>query len=67
MNKILETVRKEGAFAGFLSGSGPSVVCLTLRERADSLGEHMVNILSHHGIQSKYKVLSTDSEGARVL
>lgn len=67
MDKILGTVREKGAFAGFLSGSGPSVVCLTLRERADGLGEHMVDIFSDYDIQSKYKVLSTDSEGVRFL
>lgn len=67
MEKILATVREKGAFAGFLSGSGPTVVCLTLRERADTLGEHMVDIFSRAGIKSCYKVLSSDSEGVKFL
>ncbi|AEE91632.1 homoserine kinase [Tepidanaerobacter acetatoxydans] len=67
MEKILATVREKGAFAGFLSGSGPTVVCLTLRERADALGEHMVDIFSRAGIKSCYKVLSSDSEGVKFL
>ncbi|WP_296969712.1 homoserine kinase [Tepidanaerobacter sp. EBM-38] len=67
MEKILTTVREKGAFAGFLSGSGPTVVCLTLRERADALGEHMVDIFSRAGIKSCYKVLSSDSEGVKFL
>ncbi|WP_213951137.1 MULTISPECIES: homoserine kinase [Tepidanaerobacter] len=67
MDEILATVRSKGAYAGFLSGSGPSVVCLSLRERSDALGEHMVEIFSKNGIKSSYKVLSPDSTGARFL
>ncbi|MDD4568661.1 MAG: homoserine kinase [Tepidanaerobacteraceae bacterium] len=67
MEEILETVREKGAFAGFLSGSGPTVVCLTLRERADVLGQHMVDIFSKEGVKSHYKVLSSDSDGVRFL
>jgi homoserine kinase len=67
MKKILETVSEKGAFAGFLSGSGPTVVCLTLRERADVLGKHMVDIFSQEGIKSNYQVLSSDSKGVRFL
>ena len=67
MEKILQTVNEKGAFAGFLSGSGPTVVCLTLRERAETLGEHMVDIFSGKGIKSYYKVLSSDSKGVRFL
>ncbi|MGI5857845.1 MAG: homoserine kinase [Tepidanaerobacteraceae bacterium] len=67
MDKILQTVSHKGAFAGFLSGSGPTVVCLTLRERADALGKHMVDIFSKEGIKSNYQVLSSDSKGVIFL
>ncbi|MGI6425108.1 MAG: hypothetical protein ACOX2A_07785 [Tepidanaerobacteraceae bacterium] len=67
MEKILDSVIDKGAFAGFLSGSGPTVVCLTVRERADMLGQHMVDIFSSEGIKSNYKVLSSDSKGVTFL
>ena len=67
MDKILETVTEKGAFAGFLSGSGPTVVCLTLKERAEALGQHMVDIFAQEGIKSHYKVLLSDSKGVRFL
>ena len=67
MEKILDSVIDKGAFAGFLSGSGPTVVCLTVRERADMLGQHMVDIFSSEGIKANYKVLSSDSKGVTFL
>jgi len=67
MDKILQTVNEKGAFAGFLSGSGPTIICLTLKERAEGLGQHMVDIFAREGIKSHYKVLSSDSKGVRFL
>lgn len=67
MGKILQSISEKGAYAGFLSGSGPTVVCLTLRERADILGEHMVDIFAKEGVKSHYQVLSSDSKGVRFL
>ena len=67
MDKILETVTEKGAFAGFLSGSGPTVVFLTLKESAEAHGQHMVDIFAQEGIKSHYKVLLSDSKGVRFL
>ncbi len=67
MEEILQTVSDKGAFAGFLSGSGPAVVCLTLKERANALGKHMVDIFTKEGIKSHYKVLYSDSKGTRFV
>jgi len=67
MEKVLQVVTEKGAFAGFLSGSGPAVICLTLKERAEALGQHMVDIFAQEGIKSHYMVLSSDSKGVRFL
>lgn len=67
LDTILKTAKEKGAFASFLSGAGPSIVCLTLLERSKAVGQYMVDVLNDSGVKADYKVLSPSLEGAKIL
>ncbi|MBC2600837.1 homoserine kinase [Puniceicoccus vermicola] len=56
-----------GAYAGWLSGSGSSVVCASSVEHALPVREAMESIYQANGIPCRMHNLSADNEGAAVL
>lgn len=66
-NEILSKAKKYGALASFISGAGPSIICLSTENKADNLGRFMKDIFSNVGIKSTYKILSASNTGAEVI
>lgn len=56
-----------GAYAGWLSGSGSSVVCASPTDQALSVREAMESVYRANDIQCRLYNLSADNEGAAVL
>ncbi|MGJ8640908.1 MAG: homoserine kinase [Opitutaceae bacterium] len=55
-----------GAYTGWLSGSGSTVVCVTNDEKAREVGEAMESIYTVNGIKARVYRLSTDNTGLTV-
>jgi len=54
-----------GALAGWLSGSGSSIVCLT-EQKEKAVAEAMANVFAHQKIRCESHVLIADNDGTRV-
>jgi homoserine kinase len=65
MDEVLETGRRAGAVAAFLSGAGSTVVALVDRE-AEAVGREMVDAWARKGVRAQAKVLTIDLEGVRL-
>jgi homoserine kinase len=65
MDEVIETGRRAGALAAFLSGAGSTVVALVDRE-AEAVGRDMVDAWGRQGIRAQAKVLTVDLEGVRL-
>lgn len=65
MDEVLETGRRAGALAAFLSGAGSTVVALVDRE-PEAVGREMVDAWARKGIRAQAKVLTIDLEGVRL-
>lgn len=65
MDEVIETGRRAGALAAFLSGAGSTVVALVDRE-AEAVGRDMVDAWARQGIRAQAKVLTVDLEGVRL-
>jgi homoserine kinase len=57
---------KAGAFTGWLSGSGSSVLCVAAASLAEAVGAAMVKAFSAVGVASEVRVLRADNTGLRV-
>lgn len=66
LQEVFEAARSAGALGVALSGSGPSVVALTL-ERPAVVARNMQETFSRHGVECTVKVLEPCSEGAVVI
>ncbi|MCS7338238.1 MAG: homoserine kinase [Verrucomicrobiae bacterium] len=62
MNKIIKAGEKAGALGGWLSGSGPSVTCVTLKNAA-AVARAMQRQLK----AAEVKILAADNVGVKVL
>lgn len=56
-----------GAYAGWLSGSGSSVVCAAPRGASLEVRGAMESLYREHGIHCRMMALAVDNEGARVV
>jgi len=62
LKEVREIVRKHGAYATYLSGAGPTVMCIAPPEKSDELTE----ALSEKG-DAKVLVLSIETDGAKLM
>lgn len=67
INEILDKSKDYGALASFLSGAGPSVICLSTKNNANYLGEFIKNSFYQVGIRSTYKILTPSNSGVEVI
>lgn len=67
LEKIIKTVSQQGALGCFLSGAGPTVICISYEDKADILGEIMAKAFSDEGIEAEYKILIPDDKGTCLL
>ena len=57
---------KAGAFTGWLSGSGSSVLCVAAASLAEVVGAAMAKAFSSVGVASEVRVLRADNTGLRL-
>ncbi|MEO7413986.1 MAG: homoserine kinase [Opitutaceae bacterium] len=55
-----------GAYTGWLSGSGSSVLCLSRQEKADEVLSAMRGAFVHLAVPSEGRVLTADNDGLRI-
>ena len=66
MDEVFAAGRQAGALGVAMSGAGPSIMAYTL-EKADEVGQAMVQAFQTHGISSRYLELNVDYDGAKVM
>ena len=62
----IRTKLESKALGVVLSGSGPTVIALTLEDE-DEIGEKMVNFFAEEDIEAKYLVTTPTNQGAKVI
>ena len=67
LEDILKGAYSKGAYGCFLSGAGPSVICLSNQENADELGIFMLEAFKKHGILAEYQILAPCKDGVRFI
>lgn len=67
VDEAIEAGVSAGAYAGWLSGSGSSVVCASPADEALAVREAMASIYQANGIRFRMHNLSADNDGATVL
>jgi homoserine kinase len=67
VDEAIEAGVREGAYAGWLSGSGSSVICATPVAAALDVRQAMEEVYRSNGISCRMANLSADNEGALVL
>jgi len=66
LRQIIDAGKAVGALGGFLSGSGSTIACLTLRDDGHKIGEAMR--MAHPSVRdAMVRIVSADNDGARVL
>ncbi len=66
LNEIIEQAHSGGAVGCFLSGAGPSVVALCLRN-AEKIGRLIVKVWREFNINSKFIVTGIDNNGVKII
>ena len=66
MMDVFAAGKAAGALGVAMSGAGPSLMAYTA-EKADAIGEAMVQAFKKHDISSRYLCLGIDYDGARVV
>ena len=64
--KRIKTQLKSKALGTVLSGSGPTVIALTL-EAAEDIGAKMVSFFAQEGIEANYLVTTPTNQGAEII
>jgi homoserine kinase len=64
---VLKAAQDAGAFGGFLSGAGSSVITVSDESHAELVGRAMVKALSECGGKGRSRVLLPDNRGLKIL
>lgn len=65
LDDVISAGTEAGALGGWLSGSGPGIVCLT-EQKEKAVAEAMVNVFARQQIQCESHILVADNDGTRV-
>lgn len=66
LQEIIDAGKAVGAIGGFLSGSGSTIACLTLRDDGEKIGQAMR--MAHPSVrEAEVRIVTADNDGARVL
>jgi homoserine kinase len=65
LDDVISAGVEAGALAGWLSGSGPGIVCIT-EQKEKTVAEAMVNVFARQQIQCEPHILVADNDGTRV-
>lgn len=63
---VIHAAREAGAIGGYLSGSGSTMMALTLKNK-ESIADAMQQTIARYGMQSKARFLKADNRGVRIL
>jgi len=66
-HESIEAGTEAGAYTGWLSGSGSTVMCVTAPEHALAVGNAMQKVYTDNGIKSRVSRLVVDNKGLTVL
>ncbi|WP_425061092.1 Homoserine kinase [Sporomusa carbonis] len=66
MAQVLAAARRTGALGAALSGAGPCLLAFTAGN-SDEVGQAMINAFKLHKVAASYRVLTIDSEGAKII
>ncbi len=66
VKEIIDAGRAKGAYAGWLSGSGSSVLCVSPAENYLDVGQAMTEVLQANDIRFRLFLLRTDNEGLKI-
>ena len=64
--EAIEAGVAEGAFTGWLSGSGSGVICVCSGATGDAVGAAMRRAFLKAGIESEVSILRADNQGLRL-
>jgi len=64
---VIKAAKEAGAFGGFLSGAGSSVIAVCDDDHSEPVCRAMEKALSEHGQQGRSRVLLPDNRGLQVL
>jgi homoserine kinase len=65
LDDVISAGVEAGALAGWLSGSGSSIMCIT-EQKERAVAEAMVNVFTRQQIQCESHILVADNDGTRV-
>jgi homoserine kinase len=65
LDDVISAGVEAGALAGWLSGSGSSIICIT-EQKEKAVAEAMLNVFSRQQIQCQPHILVADNDGTRV-
>jgi homoserine kinase len=65
LDDVIAAGMEAGALAGWLSGSGPAIVCIT-EQKEKVVAEAMANVFSRQQVQCEPHILVADNDGTRV-
>ncbi len=60
--EVIEAAQKKGAFGGYLSGSGSTMMAVTL-VNADEVAKAMVETFNQHGMKAESRIMKADNQG----
>ena len=64
--EAIEAANGAGAYIGWLSGSGSSVLAVTTKDRAEAVATAMRGALSKQSVEGDTRILRADNEGLRL-
>jgi homoserine kinase len=67
MEEVFAAARAAGAYGAALCGSGPSVLAVAPEEKADRVGQSMVDMFAGHGHAASYIRVNVDEHGATLV
>ena len=67
LSEVIGAGQDAGAYTGWLSGSGSSILCVAPAEDALEVANRMTGVLTAAGVQSQFFVLEADNNGVQIV
>ncbi|MEW6236564.1 MAG: homoserine kinase [Candidatus Omnitrophota bacterium] len=64
--EVIQAAQKAGALGGYLSGSGSTVMALTLKNR-EEVAQAMQNAFANYDMDSECRVMKADNQGIQIV
>lgn len=66
MDEVFQLAKQSGALGATISGAGPALMAYTT-EKAEAIGQAMVEAFATQGQKAIYHILSVDTHGAKII